>query len=195
MTWNWADGIKSTGVKYFIETANTAAQKISAVGVKGVWTGDYYEFVIPVKDFAAETTLTLTMPMYTRGGPTFWEVKYLDGEQWKTTATADLPAFAGSDVKATATWALPFGGAANADNHTNTNQTVDMTFANAVARGEIKIRVICVDGSIQSDAADHVKVEQTSPVKASSGAASAPFYFWNPGDRDNQAITIDVAAL
>ena len=198
MSWNWTEDIKTvcttTPVKYFIETANTASYKISTVGVKGIWTGDFFEFVLPVKDFAAETTLSLTMPVYTRQGPTFWEVKYLDGGEWKTTATPNLPAFTGSEVTRTATWAIPFGGAA-ASATINTNQTAEMTFSNAIASGEVKIRVICVDGSVQSSGDNAVTTDQPSPHKASNGNADAPFYFWNPADRDHQAITIDVVSI
>lgn len=196
MTWNWADAIVATTVKHFIETANSAANKISVVGVKGVWTGDYFEFVLPVQNFDAGTTLSLTMPIYTRNGPTFWEVKYLDGGTWKTTAQANLPAYTGSEVTATATWAVPFGGAAQASNTLNTNQTVEMTFDNAIAQGEVKIRVICVDGSIWSTADNTVQTGKTGPAPATTnGTANAPFYFWNPGDRDNQAITIDIVNI
>lgn len=190
ITWTWADAIKDTEVKHFIETANTAAQKISTFGVKGVWTGDYYEIVLPVEDFAAGSLLELSMPMYTRSGPTFWEVLYKDGSNWVSTATEDLPAFAGSDVKRKATWALPFGGAANANNTTNTKKTVVLEFQNAIAKGEILIRVKCVDGTIVSSGENTVKTVD-KPAN-SNNTANAPFYFWNPGDRDNQAISIEL---
>lgn len=36
-----------------LETVNDKDGKISSPGVKGVWTGDNFEFVIPVKKFAA----------------------------------------------------------------------------------------------------------------------------------------------
>lgn len=195
MTWNWADAIVATTVKHFIETSNNAGYKISVVGVKGIWTGDYFEFVLPVKNFDAGTTLSLTMPIYTRNGPTFWEVKYLDGATWKTTATANLPAYPGAEVTATATWAIPFGGAA-ASATIDTDQTVEMTFDNAISQGEIKIRVICVDGSIWSTGENTVVTGKTGPSPATqNGTANAPFYFWNPGNRDNQAITIDIVNI
>lgn len=188
--WFWADGVATTGVKYFIELANTPNLGISTFGVKGVWTDDYFEITLPVKDFEAGTTLELTMPIYTRSGPTFWEVLYKDGSKWKSTAVENLPAFKGSDVKRTATWAIPFGGAANASNETDTTQSVEMTFDNAIAEGDVTIRVKCVDGTIVSSALDTVK-EVTKPNN-SSNTANAPFYFWNPSQKTtgNQAITI-----
>ena len=52
--------------------------------IKGSWTGDYFDFIVPVKKFQANTDVTLTIPTYGRGAPLFWDVEYLDGEEWKT---------------------------------------------------------------------------------------------------------------
>lgn len=190
VTWNWADGIKDTGIKYFIETANTARLYISTFGVKGVWTGDYFEFTVPVRKFEAGSQLQLTMPIYTRIGPVFWEVLYKDGDAWKTTAKENLPAYDGADVTATATWALPFGGAANTT-EVDTDQSVIMKFENAVKSGIINIRVKCVDGAVVCSAENTVTTV-TAPTN-SKGNASAPFYFWNPAPskRTDQSIRIE----
>ncbi len=192
VTWTWDKAINDTGVKHFIELVNTASYHISTFGVKGVWTGDYFEFTIPVRKFAAGSRLKLTMPFYTRSGPTFWEVLYKDGEEWKSTAVADLPAYEGAEIKARATWALPYGGAA-ATTNLDTDQEVTMTFDNEIKSGIINIRVKCVDGSIISSGANAVKTV-TTPL-SSSGKASAPFYFWNPNSdkrATGQAITIEL---
>lgn len=186
VTWNWAEDIQFTTFKYFIETANTASYHISTFGVKGVWTNDYFEFTIPVRKFAAGSQITLTMPFYTRSGPTFWEVLYKDGEDWKSTAVDNLPAYSGASVTRKATWALPFGGAAASAN-IDTDQTVTMTFENKIDSGYINIRVRCVDGSIVSSAANTVK-EVSDP-------AANPFYFWNPNPdkrATGQAITLEL---
>ena len=200
MKWVWNDAIKAwaeryketsgTKVQYFIEPAQNTANQISTVGVKGLWTGDYFEFVLPVEDFEAETTLQLSIPLYTRGGPTFWEVKYKDGEEWKSTAVNDLPAYDGATVTADATWAVPYlETSSNVDNM----QTVDMLFSNAIKKGEIVIRVQCVDGSIISSAINTVATGKTGPTLNSAGtAAGASFYFYNPGNKSNQDITIDI---
>ena len=196
MTWTWADAITSTGVAHYLETANTRKSSnqfvnISTPGVKGIWTGDYFEFTLPVKDFDAGTTIRLSMPIYTRSGPTFWEVKYKDGDTWKTTAQANLPAYSGATVTATATWAIPY----LAVTATTSNlQTVEMTFEETVQQGELKIRVECVDGSIWSKGVDTVTTGNTGPL-ASNGKGNAPFYFYNPGDRNNQAITFEIVNI
>ena len=193
MTWNWSSEIATLGVNHFIETSNTVKSSnqyvnISTVGVKGVWTGDYYEFVIPVRKFAAGTTLCLKMAIYTRQGPTFWEVLYEDGGQWVSTAKDDLPAYPGAEVKARATWAIPYLAVTST---TDNEQSVNMTFQNAIPSGEIRIRVKCVDGSILSSGDNAVTTGNTKPY-ASGANASAPFYFYNPGKRNDQHIRIEM---
>ena len=193
MTWNWDPAIAETGVNHFIETSNTIKSggqfiNISTVGIKGVWTGDYFEFVIPVRKFEAGSTLRLRMALYTRTGPTFWEVLYLDGDTWKSTAQDALPAYPGAEVTAKATWAIPYLAVTATDDN---EQSVNMTFANAVPSGEIKIRVKCVDGSIRSTGVNAVTTGNTAPAPG-SGNANAPFYFYTPGKRNDQHIRIEL---
>ena len=191
MTFTWADAIGTLGVSHYTEIANNLKYYLSTPGVKGVWTDDYFEFVLPVKDFAANTTIRLTMPIYTRQGPTFWEVKYKDGDTWKTTATANLPAYDGAEVTATATWAVPYLAVTA---NTSNEQTVDMTFSEAVSQGELKIRVQCVDGSIISSGVNAVTTGNTTP-HVNSDTCDAPFYFYNPNNRANYSDAITFAIV
>lgn len=189
MKWVWDEQIASLDVIHFIET--TTSGTVSTVGIKGIWTDDYFEFVLPVKDFEANTTLSLTMALYTRQGPTFWEVLYLDGDTWKSTAVDNLPAYAGAEVTARATWAIPYLASSST---TDNEQYVSMLFENAIKQGEIKIRVKCVDGSIISSGVNAVKTSQIQPY-TSSGSAAAPFYIWNPGKREDHDIVIDIVNI
>lgn len=66
------------------ETNNFSQYKYSSPCVKGLWTGDYFEFKVPVKKFPANKTVHLSFPAYGRGAPLFWDIEYLDGEEWKT---------------------------------------------------------------------------------------------------------------
>ena len=191
MKWVWDEKITTFGISHFIETTTSVKSGIGTVGVKGIWTDDYFEFVLPVKDFDACTTLSLTMALYTRQGPTFWEVLYLDGDQWKSTAVDNLPAYAGAEVTAKATWAVPYLASSST---TDNEQYVNMLFENAIKQGEIKIRVKCVDGSILSSGANAVTTGNTKPYVSGSTAA-APFYIWNPGKRDNHDIVIDIVNI
>ncbi len=195
--WVWDEKITGLEIKTKIEVVNTTdARKISTFGVKGIWTDDFFEFVIPVKKFKANTTLCLEMPIYTRGGPVFWEVLYLDGETWRSTATENLPAEEGSEYKATATWAVQkLAPSKNID--TDCKKSVNMTFTEAIPSGNIHIKVRCVDGSIVAgDAADNTTnikaTKVTAPVSNASGQASASFYFWNPGSISDHPISISI---
>lgn len=170
--WNWGAESGTFSPAPFLETVNSVGSKISTVGVKGAWTGDYLEFNIPVKKFKANSTVTFSIPICCKNSPVFWEVKYLDGEEWKTTAKEEIPAYEGSDVKRVATWALPFGGAAGG----SAMQTVNMTFENEVKSGYIKIRLECVDGTIVMSAPNTLRPELAQPYN-SKGKCQGNFYF------------------
>jgi hypothetical protein len=70
--------------KIITESNNFPEYKYSSPCVKGLWTDDYFEFKIPVKNFPANKTIKVTIPTYGRGNPLFWDIDYLDGEEWKT---------------------------------------------------------------------------------------------------------------
>lgn len=70
--------------KIVTEANNFENYKYSAPCVKGLWTGDYFEFKIPVKNLPANKTVKAVIPAYGRGNPLFWDIDYLDGEEWKT---------------------------------------------------------------------------------------------------------------
>ena len=199
MTWNWTDAINETGVLHFLETTNNATNKISSIGIKGIWTGDYFEIVVPVRKFAANSTLRLTMPFCSRsGGPTFWEVLYLDGDTWKSTAQDDLEAF-GSGIKRRATWTSPH---LELTETIDTDRSVNMKFSNEIKSGEIRIRVQCADGSVVSlktGITENLTGPQSKAITAKeidgitvTREASGSFYFWNPGKRDNHDIRIEL---
>lgn len=198
MTWTWTEAINTTGVMHYLETVNSKSPKVSSIGVKGIWTGDYFEIVLPVSNFDAGTTLQLTMPLCSRsGGPTFWEVLYKDGETWKSTAQDDLEAF-GSGIKLRATWTSPH---VDLNGNDDTDRTVEMTFDNGITTGEIHIKVMCPDGSVVSTA-DGVVENMTGPTSKNvnltvdgqniTKEASGSFYFFNPSKRNNHSITIDI---
>lgn len=160
-----------------IEAVNSG--DISSPGVKGIWTGDYLEFVLPVKKFAAGTAVTIKFPMYTRQGPVFWNIDYLDGEEWKSNRsniTSYDPAYTRE-----ATYSLIRGG--KVIEHT-------MVFTKAVQSGSIKIRLTCADGTIQADTDTKVAVRTTPWL--SGGAYGAPFYLYLAGsDVTNVTFSIN----
>ena len=141
---NEPDAYRPSGKTYrpYVEFAGGATNSstlLAGPGIKGIWTGDYFEFDLPVRDFAAGTKLQFTFAACNKNAPTFWRVDYLDGDTWKTTAAPGCTAPDGVTT-ATATWAIPYNYAPKL--------STTMTFANAVALGHLYIRLVCVDGGI-----------------------------------------------
>ena len=120
-------------------TQGTESNNLSSPKVQGVWTGDYMEFVIPVRNFAAGTTVNLYIPMYVDHAPVFWYVDYLDGGVWKCDHS-EKTSYGDSPYTRDCTVAL---------NYKLNSLNVKMTFANAVPEGYLRFRVRCADGTIQ----------------------------------------------
>lgn len=150
---------------------------ISTGGVKGVWTGDYFEFTIPVKKFAAGTKIQMKMPFYGRQEPVFWNIKYRDGEQWKTCNLHDEVCYDGK-TSMECTFSLVRGAKIISET---------MTFENEVKSGYLKIRVECADGAVQADTITDVATREY-PYSDKSGYA-APFYFWDKATATGGADT------
>lgn len=62
--------------------------EIGSIGVKGIWTGDYFEFAFPVYNLDKGTTINLQAPFYGRNQPIFWTVEWLEDGKW---VNADKP--------------------------------------------------------------------------------------------------------
>lgn len=167
ITWNLSDSHPSSW-SILLENNQFPQYNYASPCVKGIWTGDYFEFTIPVVNFRAGTEVTLTLPAYNRGGPLFWNVEYLDGKTWKSNTSVKKSV--GDQYEENCTWVIPFG---------NTVQTWEgyvmtdrMTFANAIRSGYLKIRLKCVEGSKIASGA-------TSSQQISSPGTSNPFAFVN----------------
>lgn len=174
--WNKASD-PSTTTSQFLETVNSG--EISSPGVKGIWTGDNLEFVLPVKKFAAGTAVTVKLPMYTRFGPVFWDIEYLDGTEWKsnkTNITSYDPAYSRE-----ATFSLIRGG-----------KIIEhmMVFTKAIESGYVKIRIKCADGSVVS-ATDTEAAVLDMPHTSGAGKYDAPFYFYLAGS-DVTSVTFSI---
>ena len=133
-----------TNVAYEFQTNST--YNYNAPVVKSFFTDDYFEFCIPVENFAANTDVTFSAPIYSRGAPIFWNIEYYDGGEWKCNKSEQesLDVIGGSTEKATAvcTWVLPHG--AQTANFEGVFMTHTMTFANAIEKGHLRIRMKAV---------------------------------------------------
>lgn len=172
--WHWVNPVtayRPAGETYkpfleFTGGSSGSTTLISSLGVKGIWTGDYYEFDLPVSGFAAGTKVQFTCAICCKNAPTFWRVDYLDGDVWKTTAAPGCTA-ADGETTATATWAIPYNYAPK--------MSTTMTFENAIALGHLYIRLVCVDGS--KCASGLTTVSTLSNAYCSTTKCDAPFYF------------------
>ena len=126
------------------------AGHISSPGIRGAWTGDWLEFVLPVKDFKAGTKVTFSAPVYARECPVFWAFEWLDGDVWKS----DIRDLTKDGFSCKASFALTYP---------TTRVNCTATFSEAIPEGKLHIRLRCVDGTIQADAATKTAVKRESP--------------------------------
>ena len=110
--------------------------------VKGLWTGDYFDIDIPVKKVAAGTTVTLTIPSYSRGGSRFWDVEYLDGEEWK----CNRETFTSPDGQFTKDCTLMIEHGNRDGSFEGITYKVQFTLGNAIKSGHIRIHLKVADG-------------------------------------------------
>ena len=136
------------------------AGHISSPGIRGAWTGDWLEFVLPVKDFEAGTTVTFSAPVYARECPVFWAFEWLDGDEWKN----DCHEITKDDFTRNASFALTYP---------STKVSCKATFANGVKEGKLHFRIRCVDGTIQADANSKTAVERDLPYHTDTAFDSA----------------------
>lgn len=156
------------GLMYNRTFANSKDSNISSVALDAVWTGDYFEFTIPVKNFRAGTTVRVDAPFYTRQGPCFWYLDYEDGGEWRC-SHSQIPTWDGA-FERDATFAIAHG---------KTRITQDVTFENGISEGYLRFRFRCADGSIQATADGAVQRETPN---IAGGEFSSVFYFWgDPG--------------
>lgn len=141
------------GIVYDRNFANASPDK-SSVAWTEAWTGDYMEFVIPVKNFAAGSSIRFDAPMYTREGPRRWAMDYLDGDQWKTAADEIVLGYETTAV------------------------SVDMPFEKALKSGFLRFRLRVVDGREQISSTG--VVYRDTPYM-SGGEYAAVIYFYGPG--------------
>ena len=153
---------------------------ISSPAVKGIWTGDYFEFRIPVENFAAGTKVKLTAPIYLRQSPVFWDFEWWDDGRWK----CDHKTISSPDgqFRATASFVL---------DHSTNMVTEVATFAAPVRKGWLRFRLRCVDGSIISTGKSNCGKTTKPTVDTVNGVPSGAFYFYASGD-DGKYLRFDI---
>ena len=142
----------------------TNSGEISSPGSWYFWTGDYFEFVLPVENFEAGTTVRMKLPFYGRQQPIFWDIYYLDGGEWKCNRS-EQTSYDGS-VKFNSTFALVREG--RVVEH-------DMTFDHGISRGELRFRMQCAEGKYQAATASAIAVRE-APNCECGGSVVCYFY-------------------
>lgn len=111
--------------------------------IKQIWTDDNLEFTIPVKEFAAGSAVNIRFGMSgVAAAPKYWLLEYLDKGEWKSTGTQQFKHPNKKEV--TATFEL-------AKKDIGYNFEMTAVFTEAIADGEIHIRLRCADGACRVD--------------------------------------------
>ena len=112
--------------------------------IKQIWTGDNMEFVIPVKDFAAGTSVNFRCGLSGTGiAPKYWSIDYFDEGEWKASRTQEF-IFPVDNTTVTAGFEL-----VKADEVIDINETI--TFTQPIADGNVRIRLRCAAGACRTD--------------------------------------------
>lgn len=117
--------------------------------VKGLWGGDCFEITVPVADIPEGTEVQLTLPVYGRGHPIFWNLEYLDGEEWKTCGELSEKSSPDGKFKYVCTHVIPYGDSAS-QRFVGTCISETMILENAIEEGSLKIRLTCATGEYKA---------------------------------------------
>ena len=140
--------------------------EIGTIGLKGIWTGDYFEFIFPVENIAAGSTVSFKAPFYGRQQPVFWTVKWFEDGEWKS-CISPVTTWDGS-VTLEASFATRLHGVVIEHS---------FTLGKPIEKGELKVRIECTDGRYQADTATNTVVERSLPYNNGTEYFS-PFYFY-----------------
>lgn len=139
----------------------TATGYTCSFDIKGIWTDDYMEFIIPVVNFRAGTTVQISAPIYMAKSPVFWYLEYKDGDEW-VCSHSDMTR---GKFTRDASFALDYGSNAFSRN---------VTFTHGIDCGFMRMRMRCADGSVIATAAD--TYESVTAPHVSGGNFDANFY-------------------
>lgn len=176
-TWN---KVSDPSPLYFQKRELVNTGDIGSIGLKGIWTGDYFEFVFPVENIPAGAVVSFEAPFYGRQQPVFWTVSWLDGGEWKSSGR-EVSAWDGTTLQASFATMLQ-----------GCEISYRFRLENAIERGELRVRLTCTDGRYQADTQTNTVVVRDLPYNDGS-IYQSPFYFYCAGS-DMTAFTWNVAA-
>ena len=147
--------------------------EMGTIGLKGIWTGDYFEFVFPVENIAAGSKVSFKAPFYGRQQPVFWTVKWFEDGQWKN-SVSPVTTWDGS-VTLEASFATRLHGVVIEHS---------FTLGKSIEKGELKVRIECTDGRYQAETTTNKVVIRDIPYNNGTEYFS-PFYFYCSGSGVN----------
>lgn len=146
-------------------TYYTNSNVYSSPLIYGLWTGDYLQFNIPVKDFAAGSSIHIRAPFFGHDQPAFWTLEYYDEGTWKQvlrTVTA---------YKQTCQCSF----------YVEPDQTMveeTLTYSEAIPLGYVRFRFVVADGSrIVTKRTYPWSIEKVSHPYGTSQKYTGPVYF------------------
>ena len=154
--------------------------EIGTIGLKGIWTGDYFEFIFPVENIAAGSTVSFKAPFYGRQQPVFWTVKWFEDGEWKS-CISPVTTWDGS-VTLEASFATRLHGVVIEHS---------FTLGKPIEKGELKVRIECTDGRYQANTSTNSVIVRELPYNNGTEYYS-PFYFYCEGSGVN-AFTWDIS--
>lgn len=150
-TWVSVNGYASSsafmirGESWINDLKKDATQAQGHYLIKPVWTGDYMEFRFPGMTIPAGAKVRMRLGLNPQGGPVLYNVKYLDGGEWKVTEQEAYipPAPYEAEGPIMASIILPY-----TRRYINSIERT-IVFSNPIVDGDIVIRLECVDGRFQ----------------------------------------------
>lgn len=152
-----------------------SGNSISTIKVYGAWTGDYYQFNIPVTNLPAGSTINVYAPFLNNYQPVFWDLEYYDEGQWK----CDRSPQTRFGFTRECSFSIGYG---------LTEISRDVTFTGAITDDYVRIRFKVADGSIQATSST-TAVERTAPYKE-NGAYGGKLYFSNTSGTNAVVFTL-----
>lgn len=165
---------KMQQVREMVNTGN-----IGSIGLKGIWTGDYFEFVFPVENIKKGSLLTFQAPFYGRQQPIFWTIKWSAGGEWKS-IERDVTSWDGSTTLKASFATKPHGVVIESE----------IPIDEDINDNILRIRLVCSDGSYQADPTSNTVIKRDAPFNDGKIYIS-PFYFYCEGSGVD-SITWDI---
>lgn len=152
------------------DTEGVRARFVGGTGhpyVQGAWTGDYWTFLVPVRNLAAGTKVRFTgLTRTSKTGQKYWKLIYNDNGEWKAASELLTKEVNGEQVEYTH--------AMNSNGSTNLKVDATVTYQHPIADGNIEFRFVCM-ANAQANGETPLSKPNTGTIRwAGAGTADSP---------------------